>query len=133
MNFELILNEKYEMELLEWAKPTWPQPSRPSPQRLLARDETGEPPPPNSPLTRGSPAESGRPVASGRGRRCQGASPGGEGPDLGHRQRRGSPWRSRGSEVGRWWGTGDGKPEKRWRAPTRSSQSGGELRWRSLW
>jgi hypothetical protein len=29
MNFELILNEKHEMELLEWAKPTWPRPSRP--------------------------------------------------------------------------------------------------------
>jgi hypothetical protein len=35
--------------------------------------ETGEPP--ILPPTRGSPAESGRPAASGRGRRCQGASP----------------------------------------------------------
>jgi hypothetical protein len=56
--------------------------------------ETGELPR-SSPL-RGSPAESGRMVASGRGRRCQGASPGGEGPDLGHRQWRGSPWWDRG-------------------------------------
>jgi hypothetical protein len=72
---------------------------------LPAWDKTGEPPIPS--LARGSPAESGRPVASGRGRRCQGANPGGEGPDLVHRQRRGSPWQDHGSEAGRRWGTGD--------------------------
>jgi hypothetical protein len=32
---------------------------------------------------RGSPADFGRPAASGRGRSCQGASPGGKDPDLG--------------------------------------------------
>jgi hypothetical protein len=37
MIFELIPNEKHEMELLEWAKPTWPQPSQPIPQGLSAR------------------------------------------------------------------------------------------------
>jgi hypothetical protein len=51
--------------------------------------------------------------------------PGSEGPDLGHRQRRGSPWRARGSEAGWRWGTGDGRSEKRWRAPARGSWSGG--------
>jgi hypothetical protein len=40
---------------------------------LLTWDETGEPPIP--PPARGSPAESGRSVVSGRGSRCQGASP----------------------------------------------------------
>jgi hypothetical protein len=57
---------------------------------LSAWDEIGEPP--HSPLARDSSTESGRPAASGRGRRCQGASHEGGGPDLGHRQRRGSPW-----------------------------------------
>jgi hypothetical protein len=61
---------------------------------LLAWDETGEPPIP--PPTRGSPTE--------------GASLGGEGPDLVHRQRRGSPWWAHGGEAGRRWGTGDGRP-----------------------
>jgi hypothetical protein len=46
---------------------------------LSARSaETGELP--HSPLARGL---SGRPAASGQGRRCQGARPGGESPDLG--------------------------------------------------
>jgi hypothetical protein len=36
MNFELIPKEKYEMELLEWDKPTWLQPSRPGPRGLSA-------------------------------------------------------------------------------------------------
>jgi hypothetical protein len=40
---------------------------------LSARGKTGESP--HSPPVRGSLAESGRPTASGRGRRCQGASP----------------------------------------------------------
>jgi hypothetical protein len=35
-------------------------------------------------------------------------------------------------KAGRWWGTGDGRPEKRWRAPAWGSQSGGELGRRSL-
>jgi hypothetical protein len=98
---------------------------------LSARSaKTGELP--HSPPARGLPAESGRPMASGRGRRCQGASPGGEGPNLGHRRQRGSSWWAHGGEAGRWWGTGDGRPEKRWRAPTRGSWSGGELGRRSL-
>jgi hypothetical protein len=36
MNFELIPNEKHEIELLEWDKPTWPQPSWPNPRGLSA-------------------------------------------------------------------------------------------------
>jgi hypothetical protein len=81
----------------------------------MARDETGEPPP-HSPPARGSPIESDRPAVSGRGRRCQGASPGGEGPDLGPRRWRVSPWWAHSDEASRRWGTGDGRPEKRWRA-----------------
>jgi hypothetical protein len=88
--------------------------------------------PPHSPPARGSSTESGRPAASGRGRRWQGASPGGEGPDLVQRQRKGSPWRARGGEAGRQWGTSDGRLEKRWRALSRGLWSGGELGRRSL-
>jgi hypothetical protein len=95
-----------------------------------ARDETGEPPIP--PPARDSPAEFDRPAASGRGRRCQGASPGGEVPDLVHWQWRGSPWRARDGEAGRRWGTGNGRPEKRWRTSARCSWSSGELGRRSL-
>jgi hypothetical protein len=62
------------------------------------KDETGEPPIPSP--AHGSPTESGRPAASGYGRRCQGAGPGGEGPDLVHRQQRGSPWWAHGGEAG---------------------------------
>jgi hypothetical protein len=83
---------------------------------------------PHSPPARGSLAESGRPAASGRGRRC----PGGEGPDSGHRRWRGSPWGSHGGEEGRRWGTGDGRPKKRWRVPAQGSWSDGELGRRSL-
>jgi hypothetical protein len=90
------------------------------------------PPPPHSPPARGSSIESGWPAESGPGRRCQGASPGGEGPNLVHRQRRGSPWWARGNEAGQQWGTDDGRLEKRWRAPSRGSWSGGELGRRSL-
>jgi hypothetical protein len=92
--------------------------------------ETGELP--HSPPVRGSSAESGRPAASGRGRRCQRASPRGGGPDLGHRRQRGSPWWAHGGEAGWRWGTGDGRPEKRWRVPARGSWSSGELERRSL-
>jgi hypothetical protein len=98
---------------------------------LSARStETGELP--RSSSTQDSPAESGRSVASDRGRRCQGVSPGGEGPNLGHRRWRGSPWWAHGGDASQQWGTGDGRPEKRWRAPARGSWSGGELRQRSL-
>jgi hypothetical protein len=97
---------------------------------LPAQDETWEPPIP--PPARGQSAESGQPAMSGRGRRCQVASPRGEGPDLVHRQWTGSPWWARGGEAGRRWGTGDGRPEKRWRALAQGSWSGGELRRRSL-
>jgi hypothetical protein len=62
------------------------------------------------------PADFGRPAVSGQGRRCQGASPRGEGPDLGHRRWRASPWRARDGDTSQRWGTGDGRPEKRWRA-----------------
>jgi hypothetical protein len=79
--------------------------------------ETGELP--HSPPACGSPAESDRPAVSGWGRRCSGASPGGEGPDLGHRRWRGSPWWARGGKAGQQRGTGDGRLEKRWRAPAR--------------
>jgi hypothetical protein len=51
---------------------------------------------PHSSLARGSPVDSVRPAASGWGRRYQGASPGGEGSDLGHKRRRSSPWWARG-------------------------------------
>jgi hypothetical protein len=86
-----ILKDKRKIALLQWATPAV--------ALCLAGEsglvhlglsalsaETGDPPIP--PLARGSPAESGRPVVSGLGRRCQGASPGGEGLDLVRRQRR---------------------------------------------
>jgi hypothetical protein len=82
---------------------------------LLSREKTGGPPPPPFPTDA---RLVGRIV--------------GEGPDLGHRQRRGSPWRARGDEAGRLWGTGDGRPEKRWRAPAWGSWSGSELERRLL-
>jgi hypothetical protein len=85
--------------------------------------ETGELP--RSSPVRGSSAGSGRLAASGRARRCQGASPGGKDPDLGHRRRRGSPWWARDGDTSRRLGTGDGRPEKRWRAPAWGSWSGG--------
>jgi hypothetical protein len=87
---------------------------------------------PHSPPAHGLPVKSSRPTVSGRGRRCQGASPGNEGPDLGHRQRRGSPWWARGEEACWWWGTGDGRPEKRWRMSAQGSWRGGELERRLL-
>jgi hypothetical protein len=87
---------------------------------------------PYSPPVRGSQAKSGRPAVSGRGRRCQGASPGSKGPDWRHRQRRGSPWRAPNEEPSWWWGIGDGRPKKRCRAPARGLWSGGELKRRSL-
>jgi hypothetical protein len=59
--------------------------------------ETGEFP--RSSPTHGSPADIGRPAVSGRGRRCQGASPGGKDPDLGHRWRRGSLFWARDSDA----------------------------------
>jgi hypothetical protein len=105
----------------------WPGPIGP----LAPRWNRGAPPPHFS-LAHGSPGESGRPAASGWGRSCQRASPGGEGPDLGHRQRRGSPWRAHYDEVGRHWRTGDGRPEKRWMEPAQGSWRDGELRRRSL-
>jgi hypothetical protein len=126
------------MALLQWATPTVAL--GPAAESVLAhmglsaREEAGElPPPPHSSAARSSPIESGRPATSGRGRRCQGDSPGGEGPNLGHRWRRVSPWWAHSGGAGRQWGTGDGGPEKRWRKPARGSWSGGELGRRSLW
>jgi hypothetical protein len=54
---------------------------------------------PRSSPARGSSADSDRPAASDRGRRCQGASPGGKNTDLGHRRRRGSPWWARDGDA----------------------------------
>jgi hypothetical protein len=130
MNFELIPNEKYEMELFGMGRAhlatTFPaQPTGPFGLRLKQGS-------PHSPPARGSPAESDRPAASDRERRCRGGSPGSEGPDLGHRQRRGSLWRARDGEAGQRWGTGDGRSEKRWRASAQGSWSGVELKQRSL-
>jgi hypothetical protein len=94
---------------------------------LSARSiETGELP--RSPPACGSLVDFGRPIMSGRGRRCQGARPIGEGLDLGHRRRRGSPWWAHSGKAGRRWGTSNGQPKKRWRAPARGSWSSGELR-----
>jgi hypothetical protein len=128
-------NDKRKIALLQWATQTvalGPAGKNGLAQLgLSARSaEAGELP--RSSPARGSPADSGRPAASDRGRRCQGASPGGKDPDLGHRQRWGSPWWARDGDASRRWGIGDGRPEKRWRAPTRGSWSGGELGRRSL-
>jgi hypothetical protein len=98
---------------------------------LLAGSAEGGELPCSSPA-RGLQADSGRPAVSGRGRMCQGASPGGKDPDLGHWRRRGSLWWARDGDASRRWGTGDDRPEKRWRAPARGSWSGGELGRRSL-
>jgi hypothetical protein len=97
---------------------------------LSTRDEIGESP--HSPPVRGSSTESDRPAVNGHGRRCEGASPRGEGPYLGHKERRGSPWQARSDEADRWWGTGDFRLEKRCRAPAHGLWSGGELGWRLL-
>jgi hypothetical protein len=129
------LKDKRKRALLQWATPAVAlgpaSKSSLAHLSLSAWDETGSSP--HSSPARGSPTESGRPAVSGRGRRCQGASPGGEGLDLGHRQQRGSPWWARGGEAGRRWGTCDGRPEKRWRALAQGLWSGGELGRRSLW
>jgi hypothetical protein len=98
--------DKRKIALLQW--PTLAIALGPSDENGLAHlglsaryVKTGEFP--HSPPGRGLPADSGRPAVSGRGRRCQGASPEGEGPDLGHRRRRGSPWWARGGDASRRW------------------------------
>jgi hypothetical protein len=79
-----------------------------------------------------SPAESGRPAASGRGRRCQGASPGGEGSNLGHRQWRGSPWGGLTAvkQVGGGEEMAASRSRGHWRDP---SGGGGSTRRRGAW
>jgi hypothetical protein len=122
--------DKRKTTLLQWATPAvalGPAGENGLAQLgLLARSAEAEELPRSSPA-RGSPADSGQPETSGQGRRCQGASPGGKDPDFGHRRWRGSPWWARDGDASRWWGTDDGRPEKRWRAPTQGLWNDSEL------